>query len=128
MRLPDWPDRLIRFMEDRQRVPFKWGEQDCVTYAMGAVKAMTGTDHLDDLPTWSDKASAQASIEAVGGLEKALDARFSRKDLPQRGDVGMVVAGDTAILGVVYPPNVWIADVEHVRRMSMKACRAFWSV
>lgn len=43
-RIPDWDDRLYGWINACQRCPFSWGRMDCMMFAAGAVKAMTGAD------------------------------------------------------------------------------------
>lgn len=43
-RAPDWQGRLIAYLEETARQPFRPGTLDCALFAAGAVRAMTGTD------------------------------------------------------------------------------------
>ncbi len=40
----DWPDRLIKFLSERDATPLEWGKSDCTLFAADAVKAMNGSD------------------------------------------------------------------------------------
>ncbi len=44
MRLPDWKPRLIAWLSEVVRAPFRFGQHDCALFAAGAVQAMTGRD------------------------------------------------------------------------------------
>lgn len=43
-RLPDWPARLVNFIEARRERAFSWGESDCCLFVCDGVEAVTGTD------------------------------------------------------------------------------------
>ena len=44
IRLPDWDERLITFVRSRMHVPYRYGVNDCATFSIGAVEAVTGVD------------------------------------------------------------------------------------
>ena len=43
-RVADWPTRLQCYIESVHEKPFRYGKQDCGTFAIGAIKAITGVD------------------------------------------------------------------------------------
>lgn len=92
MRPDQWDKRLHVVLTDRLKTPFAWGENDCATFAAACVEAMTGVNHLQGMPTWSDEASALAAIEEVGGMKPWLDSHFEPINplTAQRGDLGLV--------------------------------------
>lgn len=45
VRLPDWRERLVRYLADVSRVPFKDGVHDCALFLAGGVHAMTDVDY-----------------------------------------------------------------------------------
>lgn len=66
-RLPDWQDRLTRFLAGRARSPFQPGRHDCATFAAGAVEAMTGVDLAAGWRgTYGDLGEGLAALEAAG--------------------------------------------------------------
>lgn len=42
-RLPDWEPRLIALVNERRRLPYRYGTNDCAVFAQLAVEAVTGT-------------------------------------------------------------------------------------
>lgn len=88
-RLPRWEDRLIQFVESRREMPFAWGGNDCCSFAIDGVEAITGARVWD--VTWADEASARAVIEAAGGLIAAVSKALGRPGQnwreARRGDV-----------------------------------------
>lgn len=77
-RLPDWERRLQGYIADRRNEPFVMGVNDCVSFARGAIEAMTGADPCPDL-TWSSDAEAEALLEQ--GLE-TLVSRYLGDPVP----------------------------------------------
>lgn len=44
MRRPDWDERLSAYLTTMAAEPHAYGRHDCMTFAAGAVKALTGRD------------------------------------------------------------------------------------
>lgn len=82
---------LSQYITRHQKVPFSYGQMDCVLFAFGWAELKTGVDKLADLPKWCSEKEARRVIRSVGGLENGLDARFTRIDARQAKD------GDLAI-------------------------------
>lgn len=85
---------LHRVLAERAATPFAWGRRngnDCVAHMLAAIEAQTGRDILPD-HDWATQRGARRVINAVGGLEHALDVRLRRipPALAQRGDVAAV--------------------------------------
>lgn len=83
---------LIAFIDSRQRTPHAWGrrENDCVSFCLGAVAALTGVTVAPELD-WNSEASAYRVIKRFGSLEAAFDAYFERvaPAFAMRGDIGL---------------------------------------
>ena len=71
-RLADWPERLAAYLDARRHVPFSWGTNDCATFALGGIRALTGARLADLLPgVWANEPEAAAMLRQLGGLETA---------------------------------------------------------
>lgn len=95
MRAPDWPERLEAFLRTRLDQPFRWGAQDCVTFAADAIVAMGAPDPIADVRGWRSPREALQRMEQAGGLIRALGARYPEQPigLARRGDIGLIRAG-----------------------------------
>lgn len=107
-RRQDWPERLASVIEQRRHTPFRWGTQDCCSFAADAVLAMTGHDWLaPHRGAYFDAKSAEAIIGAdglealVAGLMEAFGAQECPAGFVQRGDVALVLLGNELTVGVV---------------------------
>lgn len=110
MKREDWPDRLAAMVEARRRVPFAWGEQDCMTWAADVILELSGVDFLSVYRgTYDTEDQAEAILHAEGGLE-ALLARLATgagmterasPRLAQRGDLALVRVGNQMMAGVI---------------------------
>lgn len=78
--------KLHNYIAQHLGRPFVWGEHDCVLFAAGWVRVATGSDPLAELPGWHSAAQALRVIRSVGGLEDALDERFTRINPKQAMD------------------------------------------
>lgn len=89
-RLPRWPDLLAAYIESRRAMPFAWGGNDCFTFALGAVEAITGARDLYPA-TWDDAMSAMREIEKHGSYEAMISGVLGRPSQnwkeARRGDV-----------------------------------------
>ena len=80
---------MVTWIERRGARRFSWRGGDCVSFALGGVKAQTGVDLLADIPRWRSQRQAARVVDTVGGLAEALDLRMDRVPtaLAKRGDV-----------------------------------------
>jgi hypothetical protein len=88
-RLQDWPARLDAYVEAHRKTCFAWGAHDCVTFAAGAIAAITGSDPLQGL-TWGSAGGALRQLELEGGILAAVTRRLGDPIPPamcQRGDL-----------------------------------------
>ena len=99
MKIADWENKRNEYIVANRDRMFRWGRFDCVTFTMGAVKAVTGVDYLD-LYKWSNKAEALAILD-----EKPLDERIGElfEEVPrmfaQRGDIAMSEGACGVVVG-----------------------------
>lgn len=83
---------------------FRRGQHDCVMFAAGWVRAVSGRDPTEGLPAYATRCQADALIAASGGLESMMDRAlcgigWRRVDAPQR-------AGDVVLAVTVAPDRV----------------------
>lgn len=78
-------------------MPFAWGGNDCFTFALGAVEAITGARDLYPA-TWDDAMSAMREIEKHGSYEAMISGVLGRPSQnwkeARRGDVVLAETGD----------------------------------
>lgn len=72
--------------------PFKWGEHDCVLFAVGWLEIATGRDYLGQYKPWSSAREATRKVSDAGGLEALFDANL------QRINPHLAVDGDLALI------------------------------
>lgn len=82
---------LADYITGLLREPFCWGKLDCCTFANGWVQSQTGKDYLAEFGSWSSALGAARKIRQAGGLEAALDQRFTRVNpkLAKDGDLAL---------------------------------------
>jgi len=47
-RFPDWPEKLVSYINSEQDKPFRWGKNDCALFTCGGIFAITGTDYAKE--------------------------------------------------------------------------------
>lgn len=102
---------LIAFIDSRHSTPYEWGrtKNDCVSFVLGAVHALTGHDRATRIK-WSSEKTALRTVARQGGLEAAFDKWFVRIEPSKamRGDIAgvpdetfgihpMIVEGETLV-------------------------------
>lgn len=120
-RLPDWPERLAAYIEQRRHVPFAWGDNDCASFAAGAVAAMTGLTVAEVLPEgwlWRDEAEARLRLLDLHGVRRACQRLLGKPvtgpaaAMAARGAVVCVRIGGLNTLGVAGGNLRWCAPGE----------------
>ena len=98
-RLATWPEALATEVEQSRDRPFKWGANDCCSFAVRVVAAMTGT--TVESGGWSSAREACAALEERGGVKAALRATAAENGWspcsslsPSRGDVCAAFDGE----------------------------------
>jgi len=104
-RLPNWPDLLAAFIEQRRHMPFQWGSNDCATFAADALLHITGQDPLASLRgRWATEAQALQVLAGMGGLPAAARRVLGRPSrVPMAAPRGALVCArmqGQAVLGV----------------------------
>lgn len=108
-RLQHWPRLLDQYVDAARARQFEWGTHDCVTFAAGAVRAITGRDV--GLPAWGSALQAERALQALGGLRAAVTSRMGPAMEPahaQRGDVLLLQQEGRDVLAVCMG-HVWAA-------------------
>lgn len=82
---------LPEYIASHLKEPFVWGQNDCVLFAARWANFRHQKNYLDGLPSWRSEREARRAIQGVGGLEKALDGRFTRipANLAKDGDIAL---------------------------------------
>ena len=112
MRLPDWEERLSAWLIDCAGASFEWGKLDCLMFAAGAVKAVTGFDpgkghrgrynsHASSV-RYLKKLGAKNPSEYLDGIFPTAPKAFARRgDLVSAdGNIGVCIGGVALFVGV----------------------------
>lgn len=120
-RLPDWPEQLAQYIEQRRHQGFAWGDNDCASFAAGAVCAMTGLALAELLPegwAWRDETEARLRLLDLRGVRRACQRLLGkpvagkRAAMAGRGAVVCVRLGGLNTLGVAAGNGRWCAPGE----------------
>lgn len=84
---------LADYITARLGLPFEWGQNDCVLFAVGWLEHATGRDYLGSYKPWSSAQEAIRKVDDAGGLEKLFDEHL------QRINPNLAVDGDLALIG-----------------------------
>lgn len=72
--------------------PFKWGEHDCVLFAIGWLELATGKDYLTPYKPWSTALEAARKVANAGGLDALFDEHLTpiNPHLAVDGDLAII--------------------------------------
>lgn len=111
-RLPDWEDRLSAWLTDCAGASFEWAHLDCMMFASGGVKAVTGFDPgKGHRGKYKGHASSVRYLKTLGAKSPSdyLDQVFPSvpKAFARRGDlvsvegnIGICIGGVALFVGV----------------------------
>lgn len=119
-RLPDWPERLVNYLERMKGTPFEWGKNDCILFALGAAQAMTDVDTAKDFRGMYKTALGAARVMqkkfGTTNLSKAADVfriKWGSEEVPilmaQRGDI---VEADVVSAEGGHGPSLGVVDLD----------------
>lgn len=131
MRPDDWPTLLEGYVEQARREPFEWGERDCISWACGWHKLITGRDVYAPFRGRYDNKEDATRLMLANGVRTMEEAgRFlfgpEREvlDLTQRGDI--VLAANT--FGLWLGARGAFPMLDGTRFLQFKHVKAGWSV
>ena len=129
-RLEDWPERLAAYVDAHRDTPFRWGQNDCATFAAGAVEAITG--HPMEVPIVESAQDYARFVADLGALrEHAADhlgAPLASPAFARRGDVVLMLLDGRETLGVCIGVEAAAPGASGVLTVPMSAASAAWRV
>lgn len=103
IRHPQWEARLHEFVAASMNKPYAYGEHDCLLFAAGVAKAVTGKDHArGHRGKYKSFASAATYLKKAFGAdspEALLDTLFPEKKVGFAGEGDLVLCRVDAIAG-----------------------------
>jgi hypothetical protein len=120
---------LAAYVAGREAVPFAWGTNDCVTFAAGAVLALTGRDPLAGIGTWKTERGALLQLRRRGGLIAAVSSVLLPIPLAHahRGDICAVPGPDGTFLMVAEGITLVGPELAGLKRLPRTAMVNAWS-
>lgn len=129
-RFEDWPERLVAYVDAHRDTPFVWGENDCATFAAGAVAALTGREIK--VPTVASAADYARFVLRSGALRDHatdhLGDPLASPAFAQRGDVVLLMFAGREMLGVCLGAEAVAPGDAGVLTVSMSTASAAWRV
>lgn len=139
MRLHDWQLRLAEFGQARASMPFRWGSNDCCTFAAAAVEAITGSNPMASMEPYGIEAGAKRKalrrlfrrIDKAGGLQALVVEFLGASILPRMagvGDVVVVMNAGSELVGICNGINVMAPGKNGMVTLSIDAAVAAWRI
>lgn len=131
VRRPDWRVRLDAHLAAAARHPFAWGSHDCVSFAAGAVEAMTGED-LRAGTRYATAIGARRLLRRLGAADVLGLARAHLPEIPvaaaRIGDLAAVATPDGPALAVVGGGHVLAPAHQGLAALPLSAAHAAFRV
>lgn len=131
---------LDKLIQDRLNKPFEWGENDCITFCMDAIKCVTGIDHLklENVRDWNTPQSAKKTLlkMKIKSMYDLFDVRFREIKNPHKlkdGDIGIAPVGSTENFSkdtaLIYYKDIFLAPGLHgLERISIDFVDHFFDI
>lgn len=109
-RLPDWPDRLDRYVEARRHRAMEWGAHDCCQFVRQGLRELTGLDPARGwkLGRYRTPRGAARVLTRLGGIAQ-IPVKAGLQPIPvaraQRGDVMLCTVAGQPALGLCLGPH-----------------------
>jgi hypothetical protein len=83
---------LSIYVQKSLKTPFKWGENDCITFAIGWLEIETGRDYLTEHRPWRTARQAAKKLRDLGGLFFLFQENLTRinPNMAQDGDLTII--------------------------------------
>lgn len=125
----DWEARLSEYIEAHRDAAFAYGRNDCCTFSMGALEAMTGVDHMAEFRGhYSSELGSLRALKRIGAgdLEKTADSKFTPVPIAraQRGDLAFFAG----CLGVVMGDFAWFMAEDGLEKVPRRLWDKAWAV
>ena len=102
IRLPDWQERLEKYIERVGLTKFRYGSHDCIKFSAGAFKMITGLDAMKGVEDYSKAIQAKALLEKYGGVFEAVNTALLKHPVEEK-NVTLAITGD--IVGLYNQDN-----------------------
>ncbi len=132
VRHQNWQRRFSEFLSEHKKMPFQWGENDCVLFVGKSVKAITDQDFYSQYH-YSNEEEAKKIIEDNGGIKglisKALGDPHTNYKKAKRGDAVLMKLPEITA-GVVDDSGAWIVSLTKTGTLKLPLRNAIyvWSV
>lgn len=126
MRVENWESKLAEYIKESSEKPFKWGSHDCVGFAMGAVRVITGVDHYAPYRNkYKSRAGAVRVLAATGkSFEELISHHFIEINIKQAGRGDLVFT--QGAVGVCCGLNSFFLTMESMASFKTLDCDFAW--
>jgi hypothetical protein len=109
--------RLSTYIQTHLTIPFTWGSNDCITFAIGWLEIRTGRDHLTEHKPWRTARQAAKKLRDLQGLFFLFDTHLTRinPNMAQDGDL-TILDGTACIFSGRHIVSVGLNGLEFVGR------------
>jgi hypothetical protein len=135
-RFLNWPELLAAAIEERRRLPFQWGPNDCVSSASSIIAAFTGVDLMREFRgAYSSALSAARVFARHGGMEALVSRVCAENGVPacalrevRRGNLSMHLINGRLSLGVVNGAGAWAPAADGLAANPLSTAIRFWRI
>lgn len=96
-KLSDWQIHFHKYLSENKKRDFQWGDWDCITFANGALKAISGVDVMPPELKWRNENEAMEAIQDYGRTFANAVKKACRSAGLEPVDVKYITAGDICV-------------------------------
>lgn len=86
-----WELKFSNYISEKEKEPFKWGENDCILFAVKAYEIITGINHYHSYLPYNTEEEAKKILKKNGGFlklfKKHLGEGHNNFMMAKRGDL-----------------------------------------
>ena len=116
-RRQDWPERMLRAIEEKVNTRFFPGVHDCCISACDIVKKITGTDVAAGFRNYRGKEEMRVVLDEHGGVE-AIAEKTMRENGCNEIPISLAARGDFVMLDMPDGPTMAVVDMDGVNALA----------
>lgn len=124
-------DEVLAYVQQHASTPFEWGKSDCVQFADGLVRLVTGQGYASGY-SYDSEFGAARLIREAGSLEALVSKHLGPMNRDRRecrdGDVVLSAFDRGPMLGIAVPRLFYLRTERGVIPVEIEMAIGFWRV
>ena len=131
MRVQSWPELLDNHVKSHADTEFKWGENDCCTFACNFIKQIINQDPMEDYRgKYKTLKGSLSTQDEYGTIEETMDRKFTsvHVSMARRGDALIYDINGYDALGICGGHYSYFMGVKGITKAPTLDCKLAWRI